>query len=51
LKDVADETGGPSVQSPIFSHPQFERLEAAGAAAAGPGLAALVKSLHGPRLA
>lgn len=32
LKDLADERGGAGVQSPIFAHPQFERLEAEGAA-------------------
>ena len=32
LKDTADETGGPPVQSPIFAHPHFERIEAEGAA-------------------
>jgi hypothetical protein len=30
LKDVADETGGAPIASPIFSHPDFERLEAEG---------------------
>ena len=32
LKDAGDETGGPAVQSPIFAHPHFERLEAEGVA-------------------
>jgi len=32
LKDAGDETGGPALQSPIFAHPQFERLEAEGVA-------------------
>jgi hypothetical protein len=31
LKDLADESGGQPVESPIFEHPQFERLEAEGA--------------------
>lgn len=35
LKDVTDETGGAPVQSPIFAHPQFERLEAEGIARDG----------------
>lgn len=30
LKDIADETGGAPIASPIFSHPDFERLEAEG---------------------
>jgi len=29
LKDAADENGG-SIESPIFAHPHFERLEAEG---------------------
>jgi hypothetical protein len=33
LKDANEECGGPPVQSPIFAHPQFERLEAQGEAA------------------
>ena len=32
LKDWGEERGGAPVESPIFSHPHFERLEAAGAA-------------------
>ena len=32
LKDATDESGGAPVQSPIFAHPQFERLEAEGLA-------------------
>ena len=32
VKDATDETGGPAVQSPIFAHPHFERLEAEGVA-------------------
>ena len=32
FKDLADETGGEPVRSPIFAHPQFERLEAEGRA-------------------
>ena len=36
LKDASEETGGPPVVSPIFEHPQFERLEAEGVAEHGP---------------
>jgi hypothetical protein len=32
LKDCAEESEGPPVQSPILAHPHFERLEAEGAA-------------------
>lgn len=32
LKDYAEESAGTRVQSPILAHPQFERLEAEGAA-------------------
>jgi hypothetical protein len=32
VKDAADETAGPPVQSPIFAHPRFEHLEAEGLA-------------------
>jgi hypothetical protein len=49
LKDAADETAGPRVQAPIFAHPNFERLEAAGAAAAGPQLAKAVRRLTDPK--
>jgi hypothetical protein len=31
LKDLAADSPGPGVESPIFAHPQFERLEAQGA--------------------
>jgi hypothetical protein len=31
MKDAAEDEGGPRIQSPIFAHPQFERLEAEGA--------------------
>jgi hypothetical protein len=30
MKDTVDEEGGSPVQSPIFAHPQFERIEAVG---------------------
>ena len=40
-KDAADAAGGPPVQSPIFAHPHFERLEAEGAALHGKALGAL----------
>ncbi len=33
MKDAGDEDGNVPVQSPIFAHPQFERIEAAGHAA------------------
>ena len=42
LKDAVDE-GGPTIQSPIFAHPQFERLEAEGMTAHGP---AIQKTVH-----
>jgi hypothetical protein len=32
MKDASDTDGGAPVQSPIFAHPQFERIEAEGAA-------------------
>lgn len=35
LKDATDGDGGAPVQSPIFAHPQFERIEAAGVAREG----------------
>ena len=31
LKDMAADSPGPAVESPIFAHPQFEHLEAQGA--------------------
>ena len=40
LKDASDDDGGAPVQSPIFAHPQFERIEAAGHAANAPQLEA-----------
>jgi hypothetical protein len=45
LKDAADETGAPitSVASPIFAHPQFERLEAEGASRLGEQIAEAVR--------
>ena len=47
LKDAGDEHGGPPVQSPIFAHPQFEHLEADGAARHGRKIAALVRNAVG----
>jgi hypothetical protein len=35
MKDATDDSGGTPVQSPIFAHPQFERLEADGMAREG----------------
>jgi hypothetical protein len=43
LKDVTDGDGGPAVQSPIFAHPQFERLEAEGVNREGSSVAAAVE--------
>ena len=40
LKDAADD-GGPPVESPIFAHPQFERIEAEGIARHGAKIAAV----------
>lgn len=48
LKDAADASGGAPVQSPIFAHPRFERLEAAGVARHGATIAqtvALIRDL------
>ncbi len=42
LKDAA---GDDSIHSPIFAHPQFERLEAAGVARAGPVVEAMTKAV------
>lgn len=39
VKDATGDDGGAPVQSPIFAHPQFERLEAEGAAQTGASLA------------
>jgi hypothetical protein len=47
LKDVADELGGPPVQSPIFAHPQFERIEANGVRRHGSKIAAAVRAIAG----
>jgi hypothetical protein len=46
LKDLADESGGPPVQSPIFAHPQFERIEAEGAENVGGHVVQVIKSLR-----
>jgi hypothetical protein len=35
LKDATDGDGDPAVHAPIFAHPQFERIEAAGVAREG----------------
>lgn len=50
MKDAADETGGPPVQSPILAHPQFERLEAEGIARDGAAInqAAEIANRLGP---
>ncbi len=44
LKDASDE-GGPTVQSPIFAHPQFEILEAEGMTAHGAAIEKTVSAL------
>jgi len=44
LKDASDD-GGPTVQSPIFSHPQFEILEAEGMTAHGEAIEKTVNAL------
>lgn len=46
LKDIADESGGPPVQSPIFAHPQFERLEAEGVERVGGHVAQVIKAIR-----
>lgn len=43
LKDASEDGDSAAVQSPIFAHPQFERIEAEGDAANGDKLAAAVK--------
>lgn len=43
VKDATEAEGGAPVQSPIFAHPQFERLEADGVARHGAKLAAATK--------
>lgn len=52
MKDATDGDGGSPVQSPIFAHPQFERLEAEGAARTGANLAKaaqkIIQSLGSP---
>jgi hypothetical protein len=47
LKDVADELGGPPVQSPFFAHPRFEHLEARGEEQHGSKIAAIVRAVAG----
>ncbi len=44
LKDAADE-GGPTIQSPIFAHPQFELLEAEGMTAHGSAIQQTVDAI------
>jgi hypothetical protein len=51
LKDAADATGGSTVQSPIFAHPHFERIEAEGAAANAEHLRATVTTVLGAGVA
>lgn len=46
LKDAAEDDGGPPVQSPIFAHPQFERLEAEGVERVGGHVAQVIKTLR-----
>lgn len=48
LKDAGDETGRPPVQSPIFAHPHFERLEAEGLATAPALLDQTLRLLRDP---
>ena len=43
VKDATEGDGSAPVQSPIFAHPQFERLEAEGAANPAANLAAAAK--------
>jgi hypothetical protein len=43
VKDASEGEGAGPVQSPIFAHPQFERLEAEGAARAGAKIAKAAK--------
>ena len=45
MKDAADETGASPVRSPIFAHPQFERLEAEGATQHATKIAAALREL------
>lgn len=49
MKDAADEEGGAPVKSPIFAHPQFERLEAEGAAANADQLRAVAAVVKGEK--
>lgn len=46
LMDANDEPSGAAVESPIFGHPEFERIEAGGAARDGASVAAAVKLLR-----
>ena len=45
FQDLADDDGGLPVQSPIFAHPQFERLEAEGVSRHGKKIAAVTRAL------
>jgi hypothetical protein len=52
VKDATEGEDGAPVQSPIFAHPQFERLEAEGAARTGASLAEatkIIRSLAPPK--
>lgn len=48
LKDATDDTRTAPVRSPIFAHPEFERLEAAGASAHAADLARAVALIRPP---
>jgi hypothetical protein len=45
LKDFCSDTGKPRVESPIFAHRDFERLEAEGAEQTGKALKAIIREL------
>jgi len=49
MKDAADADGGAPVRSPIFAHPQFERIEAEGVAANPASIAAAARALRALR--
>ena len=49
MKDASDDDGGAPVQSPIFAHPQFERIEAEGHAANAVHLRAATDVLRSAR--
>ena len=48
LKDVSDDAGLAPVQSPIFAHPHFERLEAEGVARHGDLMGKIVRAFSSP---